>query len=312
MRTRGAGEDLVVVDLDDPDGIEGRDPAAQRRRFEDRYAELPFGLGTVPRRLDHDPWYVRPGVVLWIAIALIGLLALAGRDGGGTDHGAGAPPPDPGPTYPVLTEKTGVHLLFTHLDVTSDFDVDSGVFRVAGPVDLLHRPAPLRPLIVDWMPADARGRHALVVRGATGLIRSSVVTTDGEALAVGTDRVVWRSARCERCTIYVTDVRTARTTALGRARGAPTVSLAPDGKTVALLAYVGPGRLALRLMRASGRRVAEAELPTDVAVAPLLWSRDSRWLFTVRGATLLAIDRSSGDVRRVGNTLPPFESLETA
>ena len=125
MRTHGAVEDLVVVDLDDPDEVASRGPDAPRRHFEEHYAELPFGLGTVPRRLEHDPWFTRPGVVLWIAIALIGLLALAGS-------GAGTPPP-PTPPEPraisPLGVLTGAHLALYHVGEWTELDVDHKTLR---------------------------------------------------------------------------------------------------------------------------------------------------------------------------------------
>lgn len=70
--------DLVVVDLDDPCEVLTWEPATRRRYFEDHFAELPFGLGTVRRRLDPDElFWTRPTTVAWIGLALVGLLAVA-------------------------------------------------------------------------------------------------------------------------------------------------------------------------------------------------------------------------------------------
>ncbi len=123
MRTRGAVEDLVVVDLDDPDEVASLGPDAPRRHFEDHYAELPFGLGTVPRRLEHDGWFTRPGVLLWIAIALIGLLALAGSGGGGADPAPA--PPEAAPAFSPFGVQTGMHLALYHVGKWSELDVDA-------------------------------------------------------------------------------------------------------------------------------------------------------------------------------------------
>lgn len=52
-----------------------------RRAFEERYAELGFGLGVVPRRLRRDEpfWETPAGVLATLAtlLALLGLLASA-------------------------------------------------------------------------------------------------------------------------------------------------------------------------------------------------------------------------------------------
>jgi hypothetical protein len=132
MRTRGAVEDLVVVDLDDPDEVERRGPGAQRVHFEDHYAELPFGLGTVARRLEPDPWYTRPGVLLWIAIALVGLLALAGSD----DDTSGAPSRPETQAVSPLTVATGVRLALYHVGSWIELDVDGRTLRPIPPRSL--------------------------------------------------------------------------------------------------------------------------------------------------------------------------------
>jgi len=137
MRTRGADEDLVVVDLDDPDDVASRGPTAQRRHFEDHYAELPFGLGTVPRRLDHDPWYTRPGAILFIAIAVIGLVALAG-----SDDARKAAPPEARAISPLIVQ-TGAHLALYHVGTWTELDVDRRTLR---PIPTRSLPADLAAL----------------------------------------------------------------------------------------------------------------------------------------------------------------------
>lgn len=69
-------EDLPVIDLAEP----GSDAAwlgdRDRASFEDRYAQLAFGLGTVPRRVHRDdPWWQTPAGLL-VAVAVLLLLLL--------------------------------------------------------------------------------------------------------------------------------------------------------------------------------------------------------------------------------------------
>lgn len=73
-------QDLPTIDLIATDskpygrGSFGRD--FDRRTFEERYAELGFGLGTVPRRQGRDDaWWATPAGML---IAVSGALALLG------------------------------------------------------------------------------------------------------------------------------------------------------------------------------------------------------------------------------------------
>jgi hypothetical protein len=70
-----AAEDLPVIDLGDPAG----DPLWDRATFEDRYAQLAFGLGTVPRRVHRDDplWQSPVGLLAAVAIVLLLLLASA-------------------------------------------------------------------------------------------------------------------------------------------------------------------------------------------------------------------------------------------
>jgi hypothetical protein len=72
--------DLPTIDLDATGG-DGLSMSADWARvtFEERYAQLAFGLGTVPRRVRPDePWWVTAPGVLAILAAVLGLLLLAG------------------------------------------------------------------------------------------------------------------------------------------------------------------------------------------------------------------------------------------
>jgi hypothetical protein len=76
-RRAGGPEDLPVIDLGDP----GDDLARgwDRAGFEDRYAQLAFGLGTVPRRVHRDEplWQTPAGLLTVVAVLLLLLLASA-------------------------------------------------------------------------------------------------------------------------------------------------------------------------------------------------------------------------------------------
>ncbi len=191
MRTRGADEDLVVVDLDDPDEVESRGPDAGRRHFEYHYAELPFGLGTVPRRIEPDPWYVRPGVLLWIVIALLGLLALAGSD----DETSGAPARPVSQHTSPLTVATGVHLALYHVGSWIELDVDHRTLRPIPPRSLPPELAALvdrandlgqLPPATPRLPPQFEGRTACIA-SATGVV------------AQGADGLTVRLATPEQC-----------------------------------------------------------------------------------------------------------------
>jgi hypothetical protein len=73
-----AAFDLPTIPLD-ADGEPGSWLAADRIAFEDRYAELGFGLGVVPRRRRRDdPWWETPlGLLACLGGTLLLLLLLA-------------------------------------------------------------------------------------------------------------------------------------------------------------------------------------------------------------------------------------------
>jgi len=74
-------EDLPVIELGEPSGDAAwpEDRLQDRGAFEDRYAQLAFGLGTVPRRVHRDdPWWQTPtGLLVAVAVLLLLLLASA-------------------------------------------------------------------------------------------------------------------------------------------------------------------------------------------------------------------------------------------
>jgi hypothetical protein len=72
--------ELEVIDLSDPlRARSASDPRADLRSFEERYATLAFGLGTVPRRQrPDDPLWQRPtGLLLAVSGVLVFLLLLS-------------------------------------------------------------------------------------------------------------------------------------------------------------------------------------------------------------------------------------------
>ena len=65
-------QDLPTIDLDAPS--DGSPFAFERRTYEERYAELGFGLGTVRRRHHRDDaWWETP---IGMLAAVVGLLLL--------------------------------------------------------------------------------------------------------------------------------------------------------------------------------------------------------------------------------------------
>ncbi|MGZ4802911.1 MAG: hypothetical protein ACXV9P_09925 [Acidimicrobiia bacterium] len=70
--------DLEVIDLSEP-GRAGSPGATDFRSFEDRYATLAFGLGTVPRRQHADDflWQRPAGLLLGVTFVLTFLLLLS-------------------------------------------------------------------------------------------------------------------------------------------------------------------------------------------------------------------------------------------
>jgi hypothetical protein len=66
---------LPTIDLDARAAAPDR--AVDRRAYEDRFAELGFGLGTVPRRVHRDdPWWETSAGVLTLGAVLLALAAL--------------------------------------------------------------------------------------------------------------------------------------------------------------------------------------------------------------------------------------------
>ncbi len=69
--------DLEVIDLSEP-RRGGFDAITDFRTFEERYATLAFGLGTVPRRQHaDDPLWQTPAGALTAVAAVLAFLALA-------------------------------------------------------------------------------------------------------------------------------------------------------------------------------------------------------------------------------------------
>jgi hypothetical protein len=69
--------DLEVIDLSEPRRVR-LEAITDFRTFEDRYAVLAFGLGTVPRREHPDePIWQRPSGVLLAVSAVLAFLTLA-------------------------------------------------------------------------------------------------------------------------------------------------------------------------------------------------------------------------------------------
>jgi hypothetical protein len=69
--------ELEVIDLSEP-GLVRMEAATDSRTFEERYAVLAFGLGTVPRRQHADePIWQRPAGALLAVSAVLAFLTVA-------------------------------------------------------------------------------------------------------------------------------------------------------------------------------------------------------------------------------------------
>ncbi len=70
--------ELEVIDLTDP-GHRGAGVVTDRRSFEEQYATLAFGLGTVPRRQHTDDalWQRPAGLLLGVTFVLTFLALLS-------------------------------------------------------------------------------------------------------------------------------------------------------------------------------------------------------------------------------------------
>jgi hypothetical protein len=76
VRTELEVLDLEVIDLTEPRRVR-MEAATDFRTFEERYAVLAFGLGTVPRRQHADePIWQRPAGVLLAVSAVLAFLTL--------------------------------------------------------------------------------------------------------------------------------------------------------------------------------------------------------------------------------------------
>ncbi len=72
------GFDLPTIDLTDSGTGDALATPLDRRSFEERYAELGFGLGIAPRRQRRDDaWWETPIGLLGGIVGLLALLALA-------------------------------------------------------------------------------------------------------------------------------------------------------------------------------------------------------------------------------------------
>lgn len=114
-------DDVVVLDLE-AEGSRGSTPGVDQRAYEERFADLGAGLGTVPRRVHGEGRERHPaGVLLTVVVALLVMSALATR------------PPDQGSArIPVLTERTRTRLLLVRIGAPLVLDVDRRRTRPAG------------------------------------------------------------------------------------------------------------------------------------------------------------------------------------
>jgi hypothetical protein len=113
--------DLVVVDLDDAPPLSVRD---DREAFEEKFAELAFGLGTVRRRIHTDRAARAPLWVLMLAVVAMFAVFL-----GNPGQSQSADPRVPAPH--ILEAPTGAEVLIVAYDRIEAVDVDRRTERVA-------------------------------------------------------------------------------------------------------------------------------------------------------------------------------------
>ncbi len=138
--------------------------------------------------------------------------------------------------------------------------------------------------------------------------------TTGELLAVGPTG--WLVAECDsrhRCdTVSINRLSGQRRTLGARRRQADDDGvICADGSTAALFENdsAATSRFTLLDLRSGHARTAHVALPENQNASRLVWTPDSRYLFTVAANGRIAVVDKTGHVRLLPATLPPMTQL---
>ncbi len=199
---------------------------------------------------------------------------------------------------------------------------DDSVLSLVGLDGAEAGPSITLPREVPWaLAADrtgyvvARGVGGDYVARPDGLHR----ITTGSVVAIGPTR--WLVVECDdqaRCGSVVIDRATGTRRSLsGRPADTspPPGLIAPDGSRAAVYRSSDadgsspPAMHLIDLASGTDRAVGVSLDPTSGAEQSMVWSPDSRWLFTPTSGRLVAVDARTGQVRDLGVSLPRVEQV---
>jgi hypothetical protein len=283
-------DELVVVDLDDLTPLDtGREE--DRPPPFDAFATLPFGLGTVPRRIRAERATRTP---LWL-LALAAIAMVAALSGNPSSNGSAS-----GGAAMLLEAPTGASVAVLGYDRVITLDIDrhtSHVVRLAGLEDgETTSAAPAGAMFVTVIDGHAWAVSRLLDRPATDLgdadaaFATGVVGADG----VGDVWLAWRTAAGSQLRLIdpsagrvVWEGTTASAGALVGASGNTVV--VDDGRGAAQL--VGPGRSARVAVHGTVLGAGNGSVVTRTC--------------TRRACALEVVALASGRARRIATPLKP-------
>lgn len=282
--------DLVVVELDEAPPLWVR---TDREAFEEQFAQLAFGLGTVRRRVHADRASRAPMWVLLLAVVVAMLAVLIGNPGQSTTAASG------GDALRVLDAPTGARVVIVAEDRIESIDVDrraERVTRLAGIPDGTATAA-----------VSAGDTLAVVVRGrAWGVDRA----LDRPAVDLGPADVVFRSGAEGWVWVAVAtssgwDLRMVST--VSGAQGAAFLTDTASG-TGRPLGVVQPDGLVLDRIEDGRRVVGSSErsrpVPRHDVVLGLADTSVAALDCAGRTCAIVLTDLHSGRQHRIGTPLP--------
>lgn len=286
--------DLVVVELDEAPPLWVR---TDREAFDEQFAQLAFGLGTVRRRLHADRASRAPMWVLLLAVVAM-LAALIGNPGQSTPGGSTAD------ASRVLEAPTGAQVVIVANDRIENIDVDRRAERVARLAGIPDGTATAVVSAGDTFAAVVRGR-------AWGVNRN----LDRPAVDLGPADVVFRSGSEGWVWVAVAtssgwELRMVST--VSGARGAPYVTDTASG-TGRPVGVIQPDGLVLDRIENGQRVVGSSErsrpIPRRDAVLGLADTSVVALDCGGRTCTIVFTDLHSGREHRIRTPLPSDWSI---